>query len=517
MRTVCLLILLVLIDTSVSAKTITVLTNPLPVFSEVQTDGSMIGYSVNYVSKLLNTAGYTPNFKPLPFSQVMGELETGASVIATGIVRTPEREDSFFWITPLTANVIGLYSNKAIKIEDIDKLRKPLSVAVLRDDYRSEMLRGKANIQIVEVDSWQEGLDLVLATRVDSLFFSELGVALLCRKVVEQCAQLQHIYTHSLQFSYIAMPKTEQNRELAASLSFTAQKFVKSQDFSTLSRSWIDELKALSPSVKVVEGVVSLGKYDRSSNPSSKLWVITNLEPLFNYRDERGALTGYTVELVRNILLEAGLQTEILSAPWQRLIIESEIKPDVLVFNLARTPEREEKYHWLTPLTENAYSVFMHNDKAHSMNDLADLPKGSLVAVLEEDFRESIIEQYGLTPVTTQSWGQAVDMFLLGKADFLFFSDAGLMHFCQGREAQCAQVKKVLTYMTSTTYLALSKQGTSESLVARLSEAAARFKKTNQYNELVEHWLSQFAAQTPIKMHENAGVMKLWEKKSALP
>jgi ABC-type amino acid transport substrate-binding protein len=516
MRTVYLLILLVLIDTSVSAKTVTVLTHPLPVFSEVKPDGSMTGYSVDYASELLSAAGYTPNFRPLPFSRVMSELTSDTQVMATGIVRTPEREDRFFWIAPLTANVIGFYSTQQNKIEDIDNLKKPMSVAVLRDDYRSELLRGKANIKRVEVDSWQNALDLVLAKRVDSLFFSELGIALLCKKMADQCEQLHRIYTHSLQFSYMAMPKTEQNREIATALSITAQKFVKSQAFSTLSQAWVDKLQALSQSVSVVEGVVSLGKYDRSSNPSSKLWVITNLEPFFNFRDERGRLTGYTVELVRSILLEAGLQTEILSAPWQRLIIESKMKPDVLVFNLAKTPEREEKYHWITPLTENAYSVFTLKTRK-TYNNLGELPKASRVAVLAGDFRASIIEEHGLIPVATETWKEAVETFLREDAEFLFFSEPGLTHYCVGREVQCSEVKKAFVYTTSTTYLALSKQGTSKNLVARLTDAAERFKKTEKYEELVAYWLSQAATQTPVNMHEHAGVMKLWEEKSTLP
>ena len=86
-------------------------------------------------------------------------------------------------------------------------------------------------------------------------------------------------------------------------------------------------------------------------------WVLTALEPPFSLRNERGQLEGYLIELVQGILAEADIQQEILAGPWERLIQEAQDKPNVLVFPLARTPEREKEFHWVLPLTSNVYGV----------------------------------------------------------------------------------------------------------------------------------------------------------------
>jgi hypothetical protein len=46
----------------------------------------------------------------LPFARLIKQIHKDELVVATGIGRTPEREDDFFWIAPMTANVIGVFS-----------------------------------------------------------------------------------------------------------------------------------------------------------------------------------------------------------------------------------------------------------------------------------------------------------------------------------------------------------------------------------------------------------------------
>ena len=511
-RQVILFVVLVSASKSIFADTLTVLSNPLPVFSEVQPDGRMVGYSVEYATELLRFAGYQANVKPLPFARLIQEMKNGSDAIATGIVRTAERENDFFWIAPLTANVIGLYSNQLPSTDSLDKLGNT-SVAVLRGDYRADLLSNHPNMVLVEVDSWRDAIHLLLAKQVDSLFFSELGIALTCKNANLDCSSLKRIHTYDLQFSYIAMQKSERNREVATKLSRAVEGFMKAKGYAHISSQWVEKLQMFSDSVEVIEGVVSLGSFDASDTKQQSLWVITNLEPLFNYRDERGNLTGYAVELVRNILFEAGLQSEILSAPWQRLIVESELKPDVLVFNLVRTAEREEKYHWLTPITQNAYSVFTYANNSLDLRKWQDMPKKSRISVLSGDFRQDLIKQQGSYPIASTSWKSALDALLTRQADYLFFSDAGLKHFCKDRIEECnKKIKKAFVYDVTTTYLAISKRGTSSERVTRLRHAANTFKQTPNYKQLVKSWLQQYAQQTPIEMHEQDGVLRLWEK-----
>lgn len=119
------------------------------------------------------------------------------------------------------------------------------------------------------------------------------------------------------------------------------------------------------------------------------------------------------------ILFEAGMQNQILSAPWQRIMVESSVKSDVLVFALARTKEREENYDWITPFTQNAYSVFTHASNESFVSSIDEIPKNATVAVLNGDFRHDILKRAGLNVIPSEDWLSTVQLFSQGKADYL--------------------------------------------------------------------------------------------------
>jgi ABC-type amino acid transport substrate-binding protein len=186
------------------------LTNPTPIFSEQQKNGRMSGYAVEYAKSVFQLAGYKPTVTPLPFARLIKQINKSEPVVALGIVRTPEREDDFFWIAPITANVIDVFSiaddslnsnflttnaentisqgadyQKKAKQAGFDKLK---SVGVLRGDYRADILRSHGVKDVVEHNTWEQAIGAVLKGRVSSIFFSELGVSVTCKFAGFDCA-----------------------------------------------------------------------------------------------------------------------------------------------------------------------------------------------------------------------------------------------------------------------------------------------------------------------------------------
>jgi ABC-type amino acid transport substrate-binding protein len=511
-------------------RPIELLTSPLPIFSVQQEDGSMSGYSVEYAKSVFELAGYEPTVTPLPFARLIRQMNKSSLVVATGIGRTPEREEDFFWIAPLSANVIGIFSvvDQAIsfdslntsnqvntKISGLDNLN---SVAVLRGDYRAEILHSHGVKSVVEFNSWEQAIGAVLKGRVSSIFFSELGVLVTCQVAGFDCTSLVKTYTHDIQFSYMAMLKTDQNREHAIKLANAAESLITTKKFSHLVKNWLPKLQSIDSNVAVTEGVITFGKINNNQSAANQIWVLTHLEPPFSQYDERGKPTGYAVDLVKGILTEAGLRQQILAAPWQRILVESKMKSDVLVFALARTAAREEDFHWISPITQNAYAVFEHKSRQQNNNitSIEQLPPQSQIAVLAGDFREQVIIDAGHIAIASATWQIALQKFLTGEADYLFFSDGGVDVICLSIKESCADITRVFQYQLATTYLAISKHGTSQKLVKKLKAAAVNFKQTTQYAEIVDQWLTEFKQRNMPKMHEENGIIKLWAQKKTV-
>jgi ABC-type amino acid transport substrate-binding protein len=497
-----------------SLKPIELLTSPLPIFSEQQKNGRMSGYSVEYARSLFKFAGYNPTVTPLPFARLIKQMDKNELVVATGIGRTPEREDDFFWIAPMTANVIGVFSvidedKKNTKLDGFEKLK---SIGVLRGDYRADILRKHGVKDVVEFNNWEQAVGAVLKGRVSSIFFSELGVSIICKSAGFDCTSLKKTFTYDIHFSYMAMLKTDKNREHAIKLTNAAERFITAPIFNQLLEEWLPPLQLMEAEVSVTEGVITFGVMDSSQSFANKIWVLTHLEPPFSQYDERGKLTGYAVELVQGILTEAGMRQQILSAPWQRILVESKMKSDVLVFALARTQDREESFHWISPITQNAYAVFgrKSNQQNNSINVIEQLPPQSRIAVLKGDFREQVIIDAQHIAVASPTWQVALQKFLTGEADYLFFSDGGVHVICQTIEEPCTDITRVFQFQLATTYLAVSKQGTSQQLIETLKSSAVDFKQTKQYKAMTKRWLTEFKQRNMPNMHEQDGIIKLW-------
>ncbi|MFT7261844.1 MAG: hypothetical protein ACI9MS_003725 [Glaciecola sp.] len=143
----------------------------------------------------------------------------------------------------------------------------------------------------------------------------------------------------------MTMLKTNQNREYATKLANVAKRFMTSHAFNHLIEQWLLKLQLVGTNVDVTNGVITLGKIDGNQSFANQIWVLTHLEPSFSEYNGRGKPSGYTVELVQGISTEARLRKQIMLAPWQRILNESKIKPDVLVFALARTQDTEDNFY----------------------------------------------------------------------------------------------------------------------------------------------------------------------------
>jgi ABC-type amino acid transport substrate-binding protein len=312
------------------------------------------------------------------------------------------------------------------------------------------------------------------------------------------------------------MLKTDQNREYAIKLAGAAERFITTGGFDLLVERWLPKLQLRETNVSVIEGVVTLGDLDSSLSTTNQIWVLTHLEPPFSLYDERGKPSGYAVELVQGILTEAGMRQQILAAPWQRILVESKMKSEVLVFALARTQEREEDFYWISPITQNSYAVFGHKSEQipQKIESIEQLPPQSRIAVLAGDFREKVIIEAGHISIASPTWQVALQKFITGEADYLFFSDGGIDLVCLNIEESCTDITRVFQYQLATTYLAVSKHGTSQKLVEKLKSAAANFKRSTQYAAIVKFWLTEFKQRNMPKMHEQDGIIKLWQQKT---
>lgn len=244
-------------------------------------------------------------------------------------------------------------------------------------------------------------------------------------------------------------------------------------------------------------------------------WVLTNPEPPFIVLDNKSNLSGYPVELVQAVLDQANIKQKILTAPWPRVEKEARTKANVLVFALARTPEREADYYWITPITAAVFGLYAKKKMQFDLKAFEDIRRLNRIGVLKDDARHIKLKTIVPEKVSAyDSWQNTVSALFNDEVSAVFFSDAGLEIFCYRLKKDCEQLERIYTYQLTHSYLALSMPGTDPELAKTLTQAASQFKKSKKYTDMSHKWLAHYKNTQLIPMHLANGVLNLWHQKN---
>lgn len=154
----------------------------------------------------------------------------------------------------------------------------------------------------------------------------------------------------------------------------------------------------------------------------SQLQVVTELSPPHQTLVS-GEVDGYSTRLVRAILQQAGVSANIEIYPWARAYKMALQQPDTLIYNMARTTEREPLFQWIGPVaTYRLGFVKLAHRQDIQIKTLKDAQQYS-IAVQRHDVAETFLRKNGfgqpdqlvLAAEITESW----QLLLHGKVDLI--------------------------------------------------------------------------------------------------
>nr|WP_315473123.1 transporter substrate-binding domain-containing protein [uncultured Undibacterium sp.] len=110
-----------------------------------------------------------------------------------------------------------------------------------------------------------------------------------------------------------------------------------------------------------------------SSSQAQTLQVYTEAWPPYSY-EHQGNLTGYSTELLKAVLLEAGIDANYTTLSWSRAYQHTITEANTLLYSTTRTPERENLFEWIGPIGVRKLWLFKLKDRTDiqikGVNDL---------------------------------------------------------------------------------------------------------------------------------------------------
>ena len=211
-----------------------------------------------------------------------------------------------------------------------------------------------------------------------------------------------------------------------------------------------------------------------------KIQAVTEEFAPFNYT-ENGKVTGYSTRVVEEMLRRAGLPYELHSYPWSRSYKIAQSLPNVVVFTLARTPEREKQFHWIGALAKRKLYFYKLASRKDIHVEKIDDVKRYRISVNRDDAAETLLIDMGFSYDKNldlaPSDAAGLNKLLAGRVDFITGTDYTVDYLLQQAGADHNRLQRSIVLIDQGEYYVAASKGTSPEIVRRLREAYEQMEK----------------------------------------
>ena len=205
--------------------------------------------------------------------------------------------------------------------------------------------------------------------------------------------------------------------------------------------------------------------------------VVTEIIPPRQIRQDDGRIGGTETKKVRQIMALAGIKGRINAYPWARSFKLAQSGANVLIYPMARNPERETDFVWLGVLYRARVGIVKlkhrHDIQLSSVKD-ANRYK---ISMLRGDHTHALAFSKGLNNfIESPDNFDEINLLFHGKVDFLLGDPVGLAAMADqfGFDGGQVVLERWLTEETLDLYLAISAHS-DPALICLLQQAFERF------------------------------------------
>jgi len=354
----------------------------------------------------------------------------------------PERADLFKWAGPTSKGMYALFENGESNFVfplPIEECKQLPSIAVVTDWWETTTLEEMGFTNLVYFETYSEALEAFMNSEIRFIAsdFYHLISALPSGYYLENV----HVVTsYRTVYYYIAF-----SNDVSDAVVNNVQHEIKSmiEDKSTVSivRNYIPFMPE-----NYIAGTIQL--YTENSPPSS-----------FEYGHGTSAeVRGSSVDIVKEIMTRTGYLNNINLTLWNNAYDIVQYLPNSALFNTARTPERENMFQWVGPVSSSRshfYTLAPSGltietlDQAKALQSIA-TPKGWFTHdfLINNDFPNIVA-----TAITPQD---AFNQLITGEVDALLLTDVSIKWLADLNDIPISNLTQQMEALNFKGYIAFS-------------------------------------------------------------
>lgn len=209
--------------------------------------------------------------------------------------------------------------------------------------------------------------------------------------------------------------------------------------------------------------------------------------PPFTFHDDSGELTGFDVEIAREVAERLGVEAEFMETQWDAMFAGLDAERfDMIANQVGIREDRQEKYDFSMPyITSTAVLVTAEdNTEIQSFEDL----EGKLSAQSLTSNYAAMATSYGAEVESVEGFSQAIELLIADRVDATINDNLSVLDFQQQRPD--APIKIVAEHEDAAQSGLMFRKG-NESLVEAVNTALQEMIDDGTYQEISEKWFGE--------------------------
>lgn len=239
---------------------------------------------------------------------------------------------------------------------------------------------------------------------------------------------------------------------------------------------------------------IALAWFAATATAGSRLQVVTEELPPYNMT-QGGRITGMSTEVVQAVLKEAGLQGNIHSMPWARAYDTALNGENVLIYSIARTPQRETLFKWVGVVAPTRWYLFARPDVGVPIRSLDDARRFQIATVNEDAGEQYLISKGFVVGKNLQSSNKYefnYEKLKLGRVDLWIANEPNALYLMRQAgddpERQLVRVLELPELARDGGLHLAASRNTPDATVERLRKALETVRRNGTYEAIRRHW-----------------------------
>jgi len=441
-----------------------------------QLDGNIVGIDADIAAQAMQNADIPAEFNlASSWDEAYEATLTGPNKALLTVAYTAERKDLFKWAGPTSKSNYDVFAKASSGVAagiGIEASKSITSIAV--------------------VEGWNEATTLEEMGFNNLQYYSSYGDAITAFKndQVKAIASDRAQFVEAVSFDYYMQQEIS-----VACIYYNTYYFIAFSidvDDQVIQRCQ-DAIDALIIDGSTFDIYLEYVPYAVKAMVPSLIQLHTEIDPPFNYLSEvsgaQGTFLGSSVEIVNEIQAQSSYKNPINITSWAAGYKTLQFMPNYALFTTARTPEREDLFQWVGPISSTTACFYTTTASGIQIQTLDEAKALGTIATPQGWFSHDFLIENGFQNIlaTASTSKEAFNQLMSGEADALLLYETGVKWLCDETGTPQSDISKQLETAYYKDYIAFS-LNTPSSIVAEWQSNLDAMKADGRFESIWNKW-----------------------------